>query len=561
MRGLIQADLCVLLAVAMWLAPVAAVRSQLPEPTGKPGIDTRFCTPQTVAVAYLQPKRIMDSPVAELLPTEVATAAGLKYLGIDPASIESVQVVVEPPMGTTLFGAAIIKTSEAIDIEAVMAKLPPEIGGQFTKAEAGGRPFYKPGQPELPAAYLPDDNTLVIATMPMLKKLFAKPSSQSGPVLDRLTATPVDDDFFLMVDTETLRPLISMGLMQAAQEVPPEAQKFLDAPQYVRDVELSVNLTGKGPTQLLLHANDSADATKLVELLSEAKAMGQAQQQPEIARMLASDDTIEQAMGQYMQRMQTQMNAIEPQVEGDTLTIFKFDDANIGSNPMVSIAIIGVLVALLLPAVQAAREAARRNVSMNNMKQLMILLLNYDATYGNLPPHAIYSNEGKPLLSWRVAVLPYLEQKQLYDQFKLDEPWDSEHNLKLAKQMPEVFLDPSSTLTAADGKTHYLAVGGKSGIFPDRKVGTKLVEVSDGTSNTIAIVQVDDEHAVPWTKPADFTPDADNPTAGLGGINAGEIALAAFCDGSVQVLSLDIDAEVLKAMFTRNGGEVVGNDF
>ncbi len=560
MRRFIQTELCVFLAALMWLAPVASVQAQLPEPTGKPGVDTRFCTPQTVAVAYLQPQRLMESPAAELLPTEVATAAGLKYLGIDPAKVKSVQVVIEPPMGQTMFGAAIIKTSEPVDMESVMAKLPPELAGQFTKAEAGGRPFYKPQQAEMPAAYLPDDNTLVVATMPMLKKLFAKPSSQTGPVLDRLTATPVDDDFYLMVDTETLRPLISMGLMGATAEVPPEARKFLDAPQYIRDVELSLNLTGNGPTQLLLHANDPGDAAKLVDLVNDAKAMSQAQQQQEIARMLASDDTVEQALGQYMQRMQTHINAIEPQVDGDTLTLFKVEDANLGGNPMVSVAIIGVLVALLLPAVQAAREAARLNSSMNNMKQLLLSMHNYHDATKAFPAHAIYSADGKPLLSWRVAVLPYLEQKQLYDQFHLDEPWDSEHNLKLAKQMPLVFAEPSSTLDPAEGKTNYLGVGGDKGVFPKQKKGMGIRNITDGTSNSIAIVQVDDEHAVPWTKPVDFTPDADDPMSGIGPLHAG-VFLAGFCDGHVDAIAYTIDPETLKALFTRNGGEVVGNDF
>ena len=221
MRRLVHVELCVLLAAAVWLAPIAAVNAQLPAETGQPGVDTRFVTPQTVALAYLKPGRIMQAPLAEFLPTEVASAAGLKYLGIDPADVESIQVVVEPPLGASLFFAAVAKTTQPIDLDAMLGKLPPEIAQQFESTEVGGKPFLKPTQENQPGVYLPTPTTLVVATQPMLKKLFNKRSdTQSGLVLDRVQETPVDDDLYVMVNIETLRPLIGIAMMQAAQEVP-----------------------------------------------------------------------------------------------------------------------------------------------------------------------------------------------------------------------------------------------------------------------------------------------------------------------------------------------------
>ena len=67
---------------------------------------------------------------------------------------------------------------------------------------------------------------------------------------------------------------------------------------------------------------------------------------------------------------------------------------------------------------------------------------NYDSTHGSLPPHAIYGKDGKPLLSWRVLILPYIEEQALYEQFHLDEPWDSPHNEPLLRQIPRCYRSP-----------------------------------------------------------------------------------------------------------------------
>src|SRR5262249_51556565 len=105
-------------------------------------------------------------------------------------------------------------------------------------------------------------------------------------------------------------------------------------------------------------------------------------------------------------------------------------------------ALSGVSAGLLIPAVQKTREAASRMQNQNNLKEMALAMHNYHDVNGKFPPAAICDKQGKPLLSWRVAILPYVEQDNLYKQFKLDEPWDSEHNKKLIAQMPKVYALP-----------------------------------------------------------------------------------------------------------------------
>lgn len=213
-----------------------------------------------------------------------------------------------------------------------------------------------------------------------------------------------------------------------------------------------------------------------------------------------------------------------------------------------------VMVALLLPAVQAARDAARRTASLNNLKQLALCWHIYHDSHRAFPSD-IYSEDGKPLLSWRVKILPYLEERALYEQFHLDEPWDSPHNKPLLAHMPNVFHQPQSINRPQDGVTRYLAPSGDDAILNGDKKST-IAMVRDGTSNTIMLVTVPDEAAVPWTKPEDFDASTQNLHDAL--LPAGTRQFqAAFCDGSVRNIAASVSEMVLRAVITPRGGEVV----
>src|SRR5262249_20216865 len=155
------------------------------------------------------------------------------------------------------------------------------------------------------------------------------------------------------------------------------------------------------------------------------------------------------------------------------------------------------------------------------------------------PPRAIFDDQGKPLLSWRVQILPFLDQEELYQQFRLDEPWDSEHNKPLIDKMPNVFSDPRFDLPP--GKTVYQAVVGPGTAFDGRQ-GLKPAQIIDGTSNTIGVVEVGPEHAVPWTKPVDWEFDQDHPLNGLANPSPGGAYGVVLLDGRVLHFDASISA-------------------
>src|SRR5205085_6442284 len=135
----------------------------------------------------------------------------------------------------------------------------------------------------------------------------------------------------------------------------------------------------------------------------------------------------------------------------------------------------------LMPAVAKAREAASRMRGQNNLKQLAIAFHNYNSAYDTFP-QAIYSKDKKKaLLSWRVALLPYVEQNELYKQFKLDEPWDSETNKKLAEKMPKVYAPVRGK--AEKNTTFYTMFAGEGAALNPKKK-RRITNFTDGTCNT-----------------------------------------------------------------------------
>lgn len=216
-----------------------------------------------------------------------------------------------------------------------------------------------------------------------------------------------------------------------------------------------------------------------------------------------------------------------------------------------------VAVPLAALPLRRAMQSAYRARSFTNLKSLGLAMHNYLSVHGTFPPAYRAGADGRPLLSWRVLILPFLEEQKLYDQFHLDEPWDSPHNLPLAAKMPRVFAAPAAGRgPAGEGKTTYLTLRGPDTLFPGA-AGVKIEEVRDGTSNTIAVVEVAPPGAVAWTRPVDWEVTADGPRRdGLFNPLAAGFNLL-ISDGAALFLPQSTSPITLRALSTRAGGEVV----
>ncbi|HEV3385999.1 MAG TPA: DUF1559 domain-containing protein [Gemmata sp.] len=194
----------------------------------------------------------------------------------------------------------------------------------------------------------------------------------------------------------------------------------------------------------------------------------------------------------------------------------------------------------------------------NNLMQIALATINYaDSMNGNLPPAAICDKTGKPLLSWRVLILPYMEQEALFKEFKLDEPWDSDHNKKLLAKMPKVYAIPGKN-KLGDTDTYFRVFVGNGAGFDWIKGARFPADIPDGTSQTLMCVTARD--SVPWTKPEELEFDPDKDMRNLLGTVNGKMMCAMF-DGSSHTFKKIPSKETIHALITPAGGEVIGDDF
>jgi hypothetical protein len=233
-----------------------------------------------------------------------------------------------------------------------------------------------------------------------------------------------------------------------------------------------------------------------------------------------------------------------------------------------------------------AREAAARARSITNLKLIGLAMNEFHASFGTYPPAVIAGPNGKPWHSWRVLLLLYLDQGELFNQYRFDEPWDGPNNIKLLDRMPEVYRDPIHGDDRGHS-THYAALVGKATAFPPSGAvqrdaqqfpigqgmggATGVQDMTDGTSTTLLVAPVGPERKIPWTKPEDIAVGPDFPGLGRpGGIAApyralsgpaGHRAAPVLCgDDSVLVLIDTIHPNVLAALLTRAGGETITFD-
>jgi prepilin-type processing-associated H-X9-DG protein len=553
-------DLLVPLLIAgIIFQPIAHLHAADPAAPSTSALDLTYIPADAVAAVVAQPGQLLTGPQGDLYPTEVLSLLGKKHAGFDPLTIQQAITVigVPDPNATTRDpqprAGFVLRFAAPIDLLTVTTKLVPsgrDVDINAAKARIAPRPQ------DMSCAVL-DNRVLIIANETDLHWILSAQPGDSPlrKLMAAANTAPLAQAFLAL---EPLRPMLAPAMSHAAQQLPPPLQGFTKIPDLIDTVTLTTqqNPTGGLETNLVFAALNEADARELEGQLRGALEMGRAaflaQMSSDMAKNSGDDPEISSAMMRYMGRLSEKtLAALQPVRDGNRVKFHFIAPAG----P----AVIGVLFALLLPAVQAAREAARRVQSSNNLKQIALALLNYEDTKHHLPARANFDANGKPLLSWRVHILPFLEEDELYKQFHLDEPWDSDHNKQLIDKMPAIYQHPGFD-SPSPGLTLYQAVAGPGCAFEGNE-GTTLKSFTDGTSRTIVVVEAAKSKAVPWTKPEDWEMDPKNPLRGLGGIFPGGVFNALFADGHVDAISDTINPAIFKALLTRNGGEAVGQGY
>ena len=411
--------------------------------------------------------------------------------------------------------------------------------------------FYELQRGPFSLLFLIDERTLVFladrpgadtAQLALLAQLLQK--KQSGPLADALTTA----------GTHTLAAGVYLPpiFRQFDRRLPPELAPYA-ALLAARTGVVTANLAKNAKTTLTLTFEDAAAARRAGPVLEEGlKALaGRAA----LAAAETKESTIgrEKAIAPIIEAIGAGLKNAAVKVAGTTVVA----TTEIEVGPAA-----GKAAAELIQSLASARKFALRT---NNLKQIGLALHAYHDANGKLPTN-IYNAKGEAILSWRVHLLPYLEQDNLYRQFRMDEPWDGPNNKKFIEQMPKVYEVPGRE--APKGMTYFqgfvspkrgaprnpggVLQFGEAWLVEGEKTGRSLATIPDGTSNTIAVVEARDP--VNWTKPDDIPFGEKLPP--MGEARAERFAALMF-DGSVRLLPTRLDAATLRALITVNGGEVI----
>jgi hypothetical protein len=450
-----------------------------------------------------------------------------KDLGLEPAAIDRLTLVFPQigPGGPVVM--MYIAASKTVDKKHLLARTIP---GAEEKKHAGQTYFAN----ERRAALFLDDRHYVLANVGDIQTLIddgkAKPDGSMVPGLKLaagkhsavLAINPEQIDRMadeLPADAEPIKPLLKAKFGTLA----------LDVGDRVK-AQLRVTFPGRDQATAGSKALEAMRTVSLGQLKAGIKQLEKAAEMEPFVKLL--------------QHLERELTAAKVAQDGVTLAVridTKLEDKTVAT--------------VLGEGVVKMRQAALRMQGMNNLKQIGLAMHNYHDLHRSLPPQAVYDKDGKALLSWRVLLLPFIEQDGLYKEFKLNEPWDSPHNKKLLAKMPPVYKLPGAKPKHQYG-TYYQVFIGKDAAF-EGKTGLALTAFTDGTSNTILLAEAAKD--VPWTKPEDIPFDAGKEVPRLGGTWTNGFQTL-FADGSVRFLSNSINKDTLKAMITRNGGEVIQND-
>jgi len=376
-----------------------------------------------------------------------------------------------------------------------------------------------------------DDKTFVLGPTEAVKKAITTKKSGKPGAKALLAQVPADADMALVINVASQAELVKKAV--EANPIPGAGLA-----QQLQSISIQVNLTGKPGGKLLelvATMEDEAAAQALNDLAQGILAQGKTLLESAPLPPVESDG--EKAVIQM--GLETAKSATLTQKGNRVEFLVAVPQAY------------DTLPQLLKGPLDKARAAAQSMKKLNNLKQIALAFHNCHDTHRAFPGAGV-SPAGKAGLSWRVHLLPYLDQGSLYNEFKLDEAWDSEHNKALIAKMPDLFKTEGVT---EPGKTSLHVFTGPGAPFAEDKT-PRLADITDGSSNTILAVEAGPETAVIWTKPGGLDFDPKDPLAALGTI-AEQAFRVVMCDGSARSIQKSVKPETLRKLIQSADGEII----
>lgn len=396
---------------------------------------------------------------------------------------------------------------------------------EFTRSEHAGLVIYQKGESKDRICFLNSQTLLYAPEATVKAAIDRKGVAESTPLATQLQSVQ-DRDVAIGIDISPLNKLMQSGSL----DLPFPVQLFAAPILKCKYLSLAADVQGGHLLQVNLVAADEAGAKQLHAMLNpmllDAIKKGKAAK---------NDPGIPPEAAAFVPLGEQLLDGTSLTQTGDALSLVIARPASLGDLPT-----------LVRPLIADAVQQKRAAMARNDLKQIGLGMHNYHDTHQSLPANDQGATEAVGL-SWRVHLLPYLDAYDLYEEFHMDEPWDSEHNKSLIPRMPKIYGN------SPEGKSSIHVFVGEGTPFGGKPIG--ITGVLDGTSNTIMVVRAGEDTADVWTKPGGLAFDKANPIQALG--NIGEMFDVLFMDASVRSLPKSIDAATLGNLIQHSDGNPV----
>ena len=504
--------------------------------------------PKGAAVAVLiQPGKLLESDLVSQLPIEKELAEVQEASGLDPKSVKQVVFAVAPPAALDQRGepdvAVIVSFTTPVDLRALLQKtgFPGKIE-EKSHNDAAYLSAERPGSGGPIAALALDETSYVLTPEPLLHAALDRDAIE-GPLAAQLARTDLEHEFVLVATMEGQDSLLEqIKTVADSGQVPPMLAPLLQVPQKLLAVTITAGLSGENLVAIKFDARDESGGELIESLAVFGKTTLEGfyeQQKPQLAG--------QPALAEFAEKLMAGLNVARDGAQ------VRLELENPGGLDDVA----SVLATMAEAAKASAQVAARASQDKNTLKQIGLAFHNYHDVYKTFPVAdnpKWFGKDEQPLMSWRIHILPFMDQAPLYNRLNMEEAADSDQNKPILENAEYPYRSVSDE--EQPKTTRFRMFSGEGTLLPGGK-GARIRDIIDGTSNTILAIQVGPQKAVPWHQTKTGIPiDSKKLLEELGkpGPNG---YLVLFCDGSVQTLPGDITAEQLKALVTINGGEIV----
>ena len=507
-------------------------------------LKTTYITPEFNTVILLHVDRILNSSLASRLKAhagdqyleELLEQLSLKY-NVRLQDANKFTMIATASGDTNNYHADradIVHYKKQMDVDQVNNQLI----GENSKAMLGQQTYFRNQQSQRLSTYWLDQQTVIRAPERHVKQII--PGNSVNRSLAQLVeeAESISDALFAST-SESIRPAVMLAL----RATPPDSiyHPFVPALNHLKSVVLSIDLTSQRQLRAKLEGHNGSSTAFLVEWSKGILDYSKQLLESKINQLQQAEST--PGLANIFQVLRESLDHVSIKLEGNFLVL--------------TTTMTPEQVSRLVEAIgdELKRSAEQRNLTLtrSRLDQIGAAIFRFHQAHGRLPvgdQPPLHYRDGKPLLSWRVHLLPFLREQKLYEQFHLDEPWDSEHNLKLVAKIPHVYTSPR--YGKSNGKTGYLAPSGSGTVFGEPEA-IGFDDISDGLRQTALVVQVGPDQSVPWTRPADLTSIEGDPAGFLGKI--GKRLSVLFADGRVFHLDPKIDRQTLQLLFHYQDGQ------